>query len=143
MSTTPHVNRFRERVRYADVDPMGFAYYGSYLRWFEIGRTEFVREVLGTSYREVEESGVLYPVTEAYVKYAAPARYDEAIEIVTTLTDVKKASLRFDYEIVGEGGVRHASGWTVHAAVDRTGRIVRIAGELAGLLSGAVSGAGS
>jgi acyl-CoA thioester hydrolase len=142
VSTTPHVNRFRERVRYADVDPMGFAYYGSYLRWFEIGRTEFVREI-GASYKEVEESGVLYPVTEAHVKYAAPARYDEVIEIVTRLTDVKKASLRFDYEIVGQDGVRHASGWTVHAAVDRTGKIVRIAGELAGLLKGAAAPAES
>jgi acyl-CoA thioester hydrolase len=126
-------NRFRERVRYADVDPMGFAYYGSYLRWFEIGRTEFIRE-LGTSYREVEESGVLYPVTEVYVKYAAPARYDDPIVIVTALSYVKKASLRFDYQIVGRDGGLAASGWTVHAAVDRAGKIVRIADELLSLL---------
>ncbi|MBN2223379.1 MAG: acyl-CoA thioesterase [Deltaproteobacteria bacterium] len=112
---------------------MGFAYYGSYLRWFEIGRTEFLRE-LGTRYRDVEESGVLYPVTEAYVKYALPARYDDPIEIVTRLTRVKKASLRFDYQIVGVDGRLHASGWTVHAAVDRTGRVVRISVELVNLL---------
>ncbi len=133
-----HVSRFRERVRYADVDPMGFAYYGSYLRWFEIGRTEFIRE-LGTSYREVEESGVLYPVTEAFVKYAAPARYDDPIVIITRLAYVKKASLRFDYQIVARDGGLHASGWTVHAAVDRTGKIVRIADELVNLLKGAGS----
>jgi acyl-CoA thioester hydrolase len=128
-----YVNRFLERVRYADVDPMGFAYYGTYLRWFEIGRTEFLRG-LGRSYREVEESGVLYPVTETYVKYAMPARYDEPIEIVTRLTYVKKASLRFDYEIIGKDRVLHASGWTVHAAVDRRGKIVRISEELLNLL---------
>jgi acyl-CoA thioester hydrolase len=131
-----YVNRFRERVRYADVDPMGFAYYGNYLRWFEIGRTEFIRG-LGTSYREVEESGVLYPVTETYVKYAAPARYDEVIEIATRLAVLRRASLRFDYEIVGEGGDHHASGWTVHAAVDRQGKIVRISDGLLDLLRGA------
>jgi acyl-CoA thioester hydrolase len=116
---------------------MGFTYYGNYLRWFEIGRTEFIRE-LGTSYRDVEASGVLYPVTETHVKYAAPARYDEEIVIVTKLAYVKRASLRFDYEIVGVDGVLHARGWTVHAAVDRTGRIVRIADELLLLLDRAV-----
>lgn len=136
MSGPEYVNRFRERVRYADVDPMGFAYYGNYLRWFEIGRTEFLRE-LGTSYREVEESGVLYPVTEAFVKYVLPVRYDDPIVIVTRLACVKKASLRFDYRIVGRDGGLHASGWTVHAAVDRTGKIVRISDELVNLLRNA------
>jgi acyl-CoA thioester hydrolase len=141
VSGTEYVNRFRERVRYADVDPMGFAYYGSYLRWFEIGRTEFLRE-LGTRYRDVEESGVLYPVTEAYVKYALPVRYDDPIVIVTRLTRVKKASLRFDYQIVGADGGLHASGWTVHAAVDRTGRVVRISVELVNLLKSANGSSG-
>ncbi len=136
MSEAGYFNRFEERVRYADVDPMGFAYYGSYLRWFEIGRTEFLRG-LGTSYREVEESGVLYPVTETFVKYATPVRYDELIEIVTRLAYVKKASVRFDYEITGKAGDLHATGWTVHAAVDRTGKIVRISDELLGLLGNA------
>lgn len=136
MSQTGYVNRFQERVRYADVDPMGFAYYGTYLRWFEIGRTEFLRG-LGRSYREVEESGVLYPVTETFVKYAMPVRYDELIEIVTHITYVKKASLRFNYEIIGKDGGLHAWGWTVHAAVDRTGKIVRIPDELLNLLRNA------
>lgn len=137
MNGREHISRYPVRVRYADVDPMGFTYYGNYLRWFEIGRTEFIRE-LGTSYRDVEASGVLYPVTETHVKYAAPARYDEEIVIVTKLAYVKRASLRFDYEIVGVDGVLHARGWTVHAAVDRTGRIVRIADELLLLLDRAV-----
>jgi acyl-CoA thioester hydrolase len=135
LSGHEHVSRHQERVRYADVDQMGFAYYGNYLRWFEIGRTEFIREI-GTSYREVEESGVFYPVTETHVKYAAPARYDEVIVIVTRLTYVKKASLRFDYRIVGQDEALHAKGWTVHAAVDRAGKIVRISEELLRLLEG-------
>jgi acyl-CoA thioester hydrolase len=129
------VNRHRERVRYADVDRMGFAYYGNYLRWFEIGRTEYLR-ALGMSYREVEDSGVIYPVTETYVKYSAPARYDEEIEIATSLGWVKRASLRFDYEILGTDGVLRAAGWTVHAALDRSGRPVRISAQLSRLLSG-------
>jgi len=130
-----YVSRYRVRARYADVDPMGFVYYGNYLRWFEIGRTEFLRE-LGTSYRDVEASGVLYPVTEAHVKYAVPVRYDDDVQIVTTLAYVKRASLRFDYRIVGEGEVLHATGYSVHAAVDRTGKIIRISDELLRLLGG-------
>ncbi len=135
MSAEQYVNRFRVRVRYADVDQMGFAYYGNYLRWFEIGRTEYLRE-LGMSYKEVEATGVMYPVTETHVKYHSPARYDDEIRIVTRLAAVKRASLRFDYEIIDKDGALHAVGWTQHAAVDRTGRIVRISGDLLAILKG-------
>jgi len=79
---------------------------------------------------------VLYPVTEAHVKYAVPVRYDDDVQIVTTLAYVKRASLRFDYRIVGEGEVLHATGYSVHAAVDRTGKIIRISDELLRLLGG-------
>ncbi|MBN1882499.1 MAG: acyl-CoA thioesterase [Deltaproteobacteria bacterium] len=105
---------------------MGYAYYAHYLRWFEIGRTEFLRD-LGTTYREVEEGGVLFPVTEAYVKYLSPVRYDELIEIRTRVAFVKRASLKLEYEVAdAETGTVHARGHTVHAAVDAGGNIVRI-----------------
>ena len=135
MKPTGHISSYRVRVRYADVDQMGFVYYANYLRWFEIGRTEFLRE-LGMTYREVEESGVFYPVTEAKVKYAAPALYDELIEIRTRLGYIKKASLRLEYEIVDvESGKLHAEGYTVHAAVAAGGGIVRISDELINILT--------
>lgn len=126
MSGPRKTHRFTLRVRYADVDAMGYAYYAHYLRWFEIGRTEFLRD-LGTTYREVEEGGVLFPVTEAYVKYLSPVRYDELIEIRTRVAFVKRASLKLEYEVAdAETGTVHARGHTVHAAVDAGGNIVRI-----------------
>ena len=134
MSINNHINLFKVRVRYADVDKMGFAYYAHYLRWFEIGRSELLRE-LGLVYAEVEEGGVFYPVTESYIKYITPARYDELIEIRTKFNYVKKASLKFDYEIVGaENGELHAKGYTVHAAMDKGGKIVRVSDKLLALL---------
>jgi len=130
MNQKNHVNSFTLRVRYGDVDPMGFAYYAHYLRWFEIGRTEFLRE-LGVVYRDVEESGVIYPVTETYVKYVTPATYDELIEIKTRMDFLKRASLKLSYEIRNhESGAIHATGYTVHAAMDRSGRIVRVSEKL-------------
>lgn len=129
-----YVNSFSLRVRYSDIDRMGFAYYAHYLRWFEIGRTEYLRE-LGMTYKKVEETGVVYPVTEAYVKYATPAIYDEMIEIKTNIDFVKKASLKFCYEISNAGDTDlHASGYTVHAALGKDGRPMRISDELRKIL---------
>ena len=137
MSASRTTHRFRLRVRYADVDAMGYAYYAHYLRWFEIGRTEFLRD-LGKTYREVEEGGISFPVTEAYVKYLSPARYDELIEIRTRVAFVKRASLKLEYEVAdAETGTVHARGYTVHAAVDAGGNIVRIGDGLASVIDGA------
>jgi acyl-CoA thioester hydrolase len=134
LSTKNHTNSFKVRVRYADVDKMGFAYYANYLRWFEIGRTELLRE-LGLIYAEVEEGGVIYPVTESYVKYITPARYDELIEIRTRFDYIKKASLKLNYEIVSAGsGEIHARGYTIHAAMDKDGKIVRVSERLIALV---------
>jgi len=137
VSKSENTHRFTLRVRYADVDAMGYAYYAHYLRWFEIGRTEFLRD-LGTTYRRVEEGGVLFPVTEAFVKYLSPARYDELIEICTRVGYVKRASLKLEYEVLdAETGTVHARGHTIHAAIDTEGTIVRITGELASVINGA------
>jgi acyl-CoA thioester hydrolase len=134
LKTNNHINSFKVRVRYADVDKMGFAYYAHYLRWFEIGRSELLRE-LGLVYVEIEEAGVFYPVTESYIKYITPARYDELIEIRTKFDYIKKASLKLYYEIVcAENSELHAKGYTVHAAMDKGGKIVRVSDKLLNLL---------
>jgi len=108
------MHRFAIRVRYADTDRMGFAYYANYLRWFEIGRAEMLRS-LGTSYREVEESGISLPVVEAACRYRKPARYDDLIAIETAVAHLGRASVRFEYRVVREeGGELLASGQTRH-----------------------------
>jgi acyl-CoA thioester hydrolase len=116
----------RARVRYADTDQMGVVYYANYLRWFEIGRTEWLREV-GITYRQVENAGIILPVIEAHCEYRQPARYDDEVEIRTRGTLLSPVRTRFNYEIVRlHDGVTAAVGHTVHAALDSAGRPTRL-----------------
>lgn len=112
------------RIRYADTDQMRFVYNGKYLEFFEVGRTELIRE-LGMSYKQFEESGFLLPVYDTYIRYHSPAFYDEVLEIESILTTKPMAKLKIDYNIrVGERLI--ASGYTQHAFVStKTGRPVR------------------
>jgi acyl-CoA thioester hydrolase len=112
------------RVIYGDADSMGVVYYANYLRLFEIGRTEFLRG-LGVSYKEVEDKGFFLPVTEAFVKYVAPARYDDVLTIETRIGFVKRASSRFDYVIYRDRETI-VQGYTIHACLDSENRIVRL-----------------
>jgi acyl-CoA thioester hydrolase len=117
------------RVIYGDTDQMGVVYYGNYLRFFEAGRNEFIR-AKGLRYRDFEESfGLMLPVVDAQVSYRAPARYDDLLTVETSLAEVRRASARFAYRIVREGEVV-ATGHTVHACVDREGRVQRMPREL-------------
>ena len=68
------------RVRYGEVDKMGFVYYGYYSLYYEQARTEMIRK-LGISYRELEESGLLLPVIRMNAKYVLPAKYDELLTV--------------------------------------------------------------
>ena len=86
------------RVRYAETDQMGVAYHAHYLVWCEIGRTDFIRDQ-GITYAELERRGHLLAVAEASVRYAASARYDDAIRVETRLSAVKSRTLGFAYEI--------------------------------------------
>jgi acyl-CoA thioester hydrolase len=113
------------RVIYGDVDSMRVAYHANYLRWFEIGRTELIRN-LGLPYAEMEEMGFMLPVSEAYLKYVKSARYDEVILINSGVHFVKKVSIRFDYRILSQGNDLLVEGYTVHGCVDREGKIVRL-----------------
>ncbi len=118
-------SRFVVRVRYADTDQMGFVYYGNYLRWFEIGRTEMLRS-FGMSYREVEAAGIRLPVLEARCRYHRPARYDDEVTIETTLAGLGRASMRFAYRVLhGADGELLAEGGTEHCFLDPRGRPVR------------------
>ncbi len=129
------MHRFAIRVRYADTDRMGFAYYANYLRWFEIGRAEMLRS-LGTSYREVEESGTSLPVVEAACRYLKPARYDDLIAIETAVTHLGRASVRFEYRVVREeDGELLASGQTRHCFLSPDGRPARAKAGLLDLLA--------
>jgi len=114
------------RVRYAETDAMGVAYYANYFVWFEVARTDLLRH-LGWSYREMEESGVLLPVIEADCRYRRPARYDDELEIRTQGRQTSPVRLEFHYEVFVKGhDVMIASGHTAHAALGRNGRPCRV-----------------
>lgn len=118
------------RVRYAETDQMGVAHHASYLVWFEAGRTEFIR-ARGRSYAQVEQGGWLLVVVEAYCRYRRPARYDEVLIVRTRLRDLRPATLSFEYQVIRRAdGEILADGYTVHAAVDRTGRPRRIPDDI-------------
>lgn len=128
------VRRTRVRVRYAETDQMGFAYYGNYLTWFEVARVEWLRQG-GWTYRDMEQEGTSLPVIEAHCEYHRPARYDEEIEIATVGTLLTRVRVRFDYEVTSMGqGTLTATGYTVHAAVDREGKPRRLPGRVMDML---------
>lgn len=137
------VSELEIRVRYAETDQMRVAHHASYLVWFEAGRTEFIR-ACGRSYAQLEEDGWLLVVIEAHCRYRHPARYDDVLTLRTRLRELGPARVSFGYELVRTAdGVVLADGWTVHAAVDRGGRVRRVPESLRGLLTaraGAMSG---
>jgi acyl-CoA thioester hydrolase len=110
-------------VRYAETDMMGVVYHGSYLPWFEIGRTTLLKEH-GISYRELETAGYRLPVLEVAVKYLKPAYYDDVVTVLTTLADKPLLRIQLTYE-VRRGDDLLATGQTTHAFIDREGRPVR------------------
>src|SRR5437762_5596109 len=121
------INEWHEtllRVRYAETDKMGVVYHANYLIWFEIGRTEFCR-ARGFSYRDMEESeNAFLVVAESYCRYKAPAYYDDLLVVRTHVTELRRRSLRFGYEIIREAdGVIIAEGETGHVVSDGTGRV--------------------
>ncbi|MCF8218792.1 MAG: acyl-CoA thioesterase [Bacteroidales bacterium] len=89
------------RTRYADVDQMGFVYYGNYATYYEVGRAAAMREI-GTSYKEMEEKGIIMPVLSMTCQYKKPAHYDELLTVKTIVKGIPKARMEFNYEIFNE-----------------------------------------
>ena len=114
------------RAIYADTDAMGIVYHTNYIRWFEIGRTEFFRD-MRMQYTEIEAAGFNLPLTQVYCHYLLPARYDDIVLIETKIEYLKRASIKFVYLIWDEN---HrdilTEGYTVHACTDTSGKIIRI-----------------
>ncbi len=102
------------RVRYAETDQMGFVYYGNYPQYYEVGRAEAMRQ-LGTTYREMEERGVVMPIVDMHLKYIRPARYDDLLTVKTTVPELPGSRMHFDYEIYNEEGTLLNKGYTVLA----------------------------
>lgn len=86
------------RVLYADTDKMGIVYHGSYLRYLEMARVEFIRQT-GVPYVELEDEGLALPLTELAVRYLAPGRYDDRMTLEVGLSMVTSVRVHFDYRV--------------------------------------------
>lgn len=114
------------RVRYAETDKMGVVYHSNYFVWFEIGRTDWLRDT-GWTYREMEAAGIQLPVIEAQCQYRQGARYDDDVEIRTKASKLSPIRIQFNYEATRRAdGVLLATGHTVHCTIDRDGKPVRM-----------------
>jgi acyl-CoA thioester hydrolase len=113
------------RVRYKDTDTMQVVYYGNYLTYFEVGRVEFLRR--NNLPMSVVNAKIHLPVAEVFVKYLKPARLDDLLEVRCWISQKKRVSFRFEYEIRNEAGELLATGHTLHACQDpATSRMVAI-----------------
>jgi acyl-CoA thioester hydrolase len=122
-------------VRYAETDKMGVVYYANYLVWFEVGRTDLLRDA-GWSYRDMETDGYALPVIEAHCTYRAPAKYDDDLEVRTTGAMLSPVRVEFTYEIVRPAdNATLVTGTTVHATLDRAGRPCRLPDRVRSLLT--------
>lgn len=91
------------RVRYAETDRMGFAYYGNYATWFEVARVEALR-TLGLNYRELEDEGILLPVIDFHTRYIKPAFYDDELTVKVMIPTLPGPRIVFHYEVVNAAG---------------------------------------
>ncbi|WP_081890319.1 acyl-CoA thioesterase [Paenibacillus tyrfis] len=116
------------RVRYQETDQMGVVYHANYLNWFEVGRTEMIRE-LGLPYQALETRGLLLPVIEADLKFRSPARYDDLVTIDTKVVELTSLRIRFAYEIK-RGEEMLVTGGTQHVWLNQDWKPVRIDREV-------------
>ncbi len=110
------VSTCKIRVRYKDTDCMKVVYYGNYLTYFEVGRVEYLRQH-GLAMSDVDQK-VHLPVVEAVVRYVKPAYLDQLLDVRAWISERKRASFRFAYEILNDAGERVATGSTLHACWD-------------------------
>jgi acyl-CoA thioester hydrolase len=136
MKGRPQITQFR--VRYAETDRMGVVYHANYLVWCEVGRVEFMR-ALGRDYAALEEQGTGLAVTEARVRYLAPARFDDLIRVSTRLVGVRSRAVSFAYDITNaETDVRLATAHTDLVSIDRDGRLMAIPADFRAILEAAL-----
>lgn len=140
MSPNTPAYKLTHRVIYGDTDAGGVVYNANFLRYFEKGRTELMREWV-CSYREIEALGLILPVTECFARYKSPAFYDDLLDIETSIAELRKFSCRFNYRITRKDDHRSkqtliVKGYTIHAAVTREGKLTRLPENIMSKLQG-------
>ncbi len=126
------------RVYYYDTDKMGVVYHSNYLKWMEVARTEFFRDIL--PYSTLEEMGVMLPVKTLNIEYFNSVKYDELIKIKIKLLEFSKIKIKFLYEIYDESFTQlKAKAETVNVFTDADGNLKRLSGEVRNLFGNYIS----
>ena len=132
------------RVRYSETDQMGTFYNSRALEWFECGRSELIRRKLGMSYAVLEARGAFLPLVEAHLEFQGGARYDDLLEIASTVEVSGRAKLRFEVQIHhAESRKPVVRGYTVHAFMDRQGKSIRPPAWFVEVMTQATAAAGA
>ncbi len=118
------------RVRYGETDQMGHAYYGNYLLWYEQARGAWFRD-RGLLYKDVEAEGYKLPVVEVWSRYSGEVKYDDDIEIRVKLAEIKRAAIKFEYEVYNLNTEKLCTtGYTWHVLVGEEMKAISIPAEL-------------
>lgn len=117
----PRTGRMPLRVRYVECDPMGLAHHAMYPVWFEMGRTELLREV-GIDYRDLEAADIFLAVVSLQVRYKQPARYDDELMLETTLASCGRVKIKHTYRLM-RGETILTTAETMLACIDRAGKL--------------------
>jgi len=113
------------KVRYSETDKMGRVYHSHYLVWLDIARTKLLDDA-GYSYANMEKEGSFLVVAEANCKYISPAKFDDAIEICTSISNIGRASIDFTYDIKRKPDELLAKGYTKLACIGKDGKPIAI-----------------
>ncbi|MBX7236101.1 MAG: acyl-CoA thioesterase [Caldilineales bacterium] len=131
----PRISLSPLRVRYAETDAMGIVHHSRTIPWFEIGRSDWMREA-GLSYADFSAMGYYLTVVEVGARYLRPARYDQLVTVRTWVGEVKSREIRMEYEVIDAGGETLVTGFTRHICITHAGRPVRLPQVLLDLLEG-------
>ena len=124
MSTPQTSHTIRLRVRYTEVDAMGYLHHSRYLQYFEMGRVELLR-ANGVRYADLERDGTFAVVIKAEVAYKKPAKYDEEVDLTTTETRRTHVTIEHEYAVRRDGALL-STGKTTIACVGRDGRPMKL-----------------
>ena len=128
MATPKSSCEIETRVRYAECDPMGLLHHAKYFEYFEMARTELLRQS-GFRYRDLEDRGVLFVVVKTECRFRQPARYDDVLRIVCRVDRQTRARIDHDYEVY-RGDLRLCEARTTLACVDRQGKPIPIPDDM-------------
>ncbi len=139
VDSPPNTSEIVFRVRYAETDQMQVVYHANYLVWCEMGRTDLIRQ-LGTSYADIERTGIKLVVIDASLHYHAAAKYEDTIRVRTIIEDARSRSVTFQYTIENaESGAKLVTARTTLASINGDGKLVAMPAHLRTALENAIA----